>query len=90
MCKLGTVANILADKGFNLFDERAARCLHLSSQEARRVHLFFLKGQCLKIHIWQYSKLTDGANANKINKTVKIVKIVKIRILVEQELRHFK
>ena len=34
--------NIMTDKGFNLLNERAARCVHLSPQE---VHLYFLRGQ---------------------------------------------
>ena len=36
-------ANIMTDKGFNLFDECAARCVNLFPQE--EVHLSFLREQ---------------------------------------------
>ena len=35
---------MVADKGLNLFDECADRCVHHSPQKEERVHLFFLKG----------------------------------------------
>ena len=38
---------MMSDKGFNLFDECAARCVHLFPQEE---------------HIWQHSKFTEDAN----------------------------
>ena len=33
MYSRGMLANIMTDKGFNLFDECAARCVHLFPQE---------------------------------------------------------
>ena len=37
--------NVITDKGFNLFGECAARCVHTSLLTGRRVLFFFLRGQ---------------------------------------------
>ena len=63
--------NIMTDKGFNLFDECAARCIHLlppeeectssSWRESKMWHLAVISG----IKIWQHAKFTEDDNWNK-------------------------
>ena len=54
-------SNMMTGKAFNVSDECASRCVHLSPYEDEYVHLFFLSGQ-LNVHIWQHSKFTENAN----------------------------
>ena len=62
----------MTDKGFNLFDECTARCVHLPVPSGRTVHLFFLR---------EIKMYTSGSIANskrmltEINKSGVIVEI---------------
>ena len=75
--------NIITDKGFNLFDECAARCPHLFPQEE--------ESTCFS---WKGSKIyTSGRIANsqrRLNEVNRSGAIAKIRIWVESDtVKHF-
>ena len=77
-CVLPMHTNIVTDKGFNLFDECAARCVHL---------LYPLEEECTSSTWGDRKMYTSGSRANLQRMLTEIDKtdvIAKIRIWVER------